>query len=175
MPTRFFWILLCGIGTHTAFAALESHFECKKAGEKSYRPYYMKVNAQGTGYDDFSKTAKGLLGQDPMESEEECKQAVEASNKEHGVICSRTGLGGWKPTLYTGTKPGRADFGYLGGSTIKRFEDCIKATELSSAKGVCYWGGSDWWVSPIDREGTSSGPYRTLADCTDKTKTEKKP
>ncbi len=144
--------------------SLESHFECQKSGS-GYRPYYLQAIDNGTAYKDWSQTPKGLLGQNAMESEEECKQALEAANHEFGVICSRTGLDGWKPTLYTGTSPGRADFGYLGGSSIFPFEDCLKATAHSSSAGVCFWGGADWYVSPIDKEGLIMGPFDSVDQC----------
>src|SRR4051794_34700923 len=94
-----------------ATPALRSHFECKDLGGSMYRPYYLKAINGGTAYQDFSQTAKGLLGQNAMTSLDECQRAVKVSNAEFGVICSRTGLDGWKPTLYTGTVPGRPDFG----------------------------------------------------------------
>lgn len=150
-----------------AFAnPLLSHFDCKDLGQGKFRPYYLQSIDGGTRYKDWSLTAKGLLGQNAMTSREECDAANDASNEEFGVVCSRTGLDGWKPTIYTGTLPGRADFGYLGGSSIVRFEDCLAATAASSEKGVCFWGGSDWYVSPIDREGVVAGPYGTLSACT---------
>ena len=116
-------------------------------------------------YKNWGKTPKGLLGQHAMTSHEECVAALEVANNEYGVICSRTGLDGWKPTLYTGTRPGRADFGYLGGSSIMKFDDCLHATQHSSAKGVCFWGGAAWYVSPIDHAGFVSGPYPNVAAC----------
>ncbi len=143
---------------------LQSHFECKPQGG-GFRPYYLKTINNGTALKDYSQTAKGLLGQGVMATETECRQAVEVSNAEFGVICSRTGLGGWKPTIYTGTVPGRPDYGYLGGSSIVEFDDCLLATKNSSKDGVCFWGGSDWYVSPIDKEGLTSGPYRSVEDC----------
>ncbi len=151
----------------TLSSPLLSHFECKDLGQGKFRPYYLQALDGGSRYKDWSQTAKGLLGQNAMTSREECAAALAAANDEHGVICSRTGLDGWKPTIYTGTVPGRADFGYLGGSSIVRFEDCLKATESSSAQGVCFWGGSAWYVSPIDREGVAGGPFRTLEACLD--------
>lgn len=151
---------------------LVSHFECKSLGGGKYRPYYLQAINGGTAYKDYSQTAKGLLGQNPMTSLQECEQALEAANHEAGVICSRTGLDGWKPTIYTGTVPGRPDFGYLGGSSIVKFNDCLSATKNSSAKGVCFWGGSDWYVSPIDKEGLKSGPYKTIEICVSQTKAE---
>ena len=149
---------------------LSSHFLCKDvSGTGRFKPYYMQALDGGTRYKDYSQTPKGLLGQNQMRSLSECTQAVEASNSEFGVICSRTGLDGWKPTIYTGSLPGRSDFGYIGGSSIMEFSDCLTATDASSTRGVCFWGGSDWYVSPIDRAGVSSGPYRTLAACTAET------
>jgi len=161
---------------HTAFIGLIfadlasaqiliSYFDCKNQGGNSYRPYYMQAINDGTQYRDYSQTAKGLLGQNAMPSIAECTDAVAAANGEFGVICSRTGLGGWKPTIYTGTTPGRADYGYLGGSSIESFADCLKATQNSSVRGVCFWGGSSWYVSPIDREGIIMGPYRSIDEC----------
>lgn len=145
---------------------LLSHFECKDLGQGRFRPYYLQAVDGGERYKDWSQTPKGLLGQNAMTSRDECAAALDASNAEFGVVCSRTGLDGWKPTIYTGTLPGRADFGYLGGSSIVRFEDCLASTAASSEKGVCFWGGSDWYVSPIDREGVVAGPYRILEACT---------
>lgn len=142
-----------------------SHFECKDQGGGRYRPFYMQAVDGGARYKDWSQTPKGLLGQNPMTALAECERALAAANDAYGVICSRTGLDGWKPTIYTGTRPGRADFGYLGGSSIVRFDDCLAATEGSSARGVCFWGGSDWYVSPIDREGIAAGPFGSLNDC----------
>jgi hypothetical protein len=133
--------------------AIVPHFECKDNGD-GLRPYYRTANR------DFPP-----LGQNAMASTDECDRAVAASNAAFGVICSRTGLDGWKPTLHTGTVPGRPDFGYLGGSSIFPFEDCLKATAHSGPRGVCFWGGSDWYVSPIDREGVKAGPFRTLDEC----------
>lgn len=152
-----------------------SHFECKlqTADEgfgQSYRPYWMQAVDDGARYKDWSQTQRGLLGQNAMGSAEECDQARAAANDAYGVICSRTGLDGWKPTLYTGTTPGRADFGYLGGSSIMEFGDCLKATSNSSALGVCFWGGSDWYVSPIDHEGLTMGPYDSVDECVKHTK-----
>lgn len=147
---------------------LKSHFECKIVGHGQYRPYYLKAIAGGSDYKDYSQTPKGLLGQNPMTSMEECQKAVAAANQEFGVICSRTGLNGWKPTLYTGTVPGRPDFGYLGGSSILEFEDCLKATQHSTSKGVCFWGGSEWYVSPIDHEGVTAGPFGSIDECINK-------
>jgi len=149
---------------------LNSHFLCKELTPHGrYKPYYMQAVDNGTRYIDYSLRPKGLLGQNQMRSLNECTQAVEAANSEFGVICSRTGLDGWKPTIFTGGFPGRSDYGYMGGSSIMTFADCLTATEQSSALGVCFWGGSSWYVSPIDRAGISSGPYRTLAACTDAT------
>jgi hypothetical protein len=147
----------------SAFAQLTSHFECKDLGDGTYRPHYLQV-VDGA-YRDWGDSPQGLLGQNAMTSLDECTRAVAASNAQYGVICSRTGLDGWKPTLYTGTLPGRADFGYLGGSSIMVFDDCLTATRNSSAAGVCFWGGSDWYVSPIDQEGLTLGPYATIDGC----------
>lgn len=158
-------LILIALSSSLAAEPFQSRFECKQVGDSLYRPYYLKSVNGGTHYLDYSETAKGLLGQNPMRSKEECDQALKAANHEYGVICSRTGIDGWKPTLYTGTIPGRADFGYLGGSSMNRFEDCLKATENSSKKGVCYWGGSGWYISPIDREGFAGGAFRSLDDC----------
>lgn len=142
-----------------------SKFECKEQGSNRYRPYYLQAVDNGTSLKDWSKTSKGLLGQNAMKSLDECQRAVGAANTEFGVVCSRTGLDGWKPTIYTGTTPGRPDFGYMGGSSIMDFADCLKATQHSSKKGVCFWGGSDWYVSPIDKEGMAGGPYNTVEEC----------
>lgn len=143
----------------------QSHFKCKDYGNGQYRPYYMQAINDGTAFRDYSAEPKGLLGQNPMTSAEECAQALENANHTYGAICSRTGLNGWKPTLYTGTAPGRADFGYLGGSSIVKFEDCLKATANSSAAGICYWGGSAWYVGRIDRAVGVSGPYNSVDEC----------
>jgi hypothetical protein len=151
---------------------LISHFECKTQGTKSFRPYYLQAVEGSTEYKDYSKTPKGLLGQNAMTTLEECQKALNAANNEFGAICSRTGLDGWKPTTYTGTVPGRADFGYLGGSSIMKFEDCLTSTRNSSKDGICFWGGSDWYVGPIDREGVKSGPYRSVNDCIQHTKSD---
>lgn len=145
---------------------LASHFACKDQGQGKFRPYWLQAVDGGIRLKDWSLTPKGLLGQNPMTARSECEQALANANDAFGVVCSRTGLDGWKPTLYTGTVPGRADFGYLGGSSIVQFADCLASTKASSPKGVCFWGGSDWYVSPIDREGVAAGPYRNLADCT---------
>lgn len=142
-----------------------SHFECKDLGGNRFRPYYVQAIEGGTQAKDWSQTPKGLLGQNAMTSAEECDRALSVANHEYGAICSRTGLDGWKPTTYTGTTPGRPDFGYLGGSSIVKFADCLKATQHSSKKGVCFWGGSDWYVAPIDKEGVVGGPYRSLDEC----------
>ena len=159
-PFLLSWTFSFGAG-----GELQSHFECKAQSGGTYRPYYLQISADGTQVKDFSQTAKGLLGQNAMTSIDECHQALGAANHEYGVICSRTGLDGWKPTLYTGTVPGRPDFGYLGGSSIMNFADCLKATQHSSKIGVCFWGGSDWYVSPIDKEGVSQGPFQTVDEC----------
>ena len=164
-------ILLFVVLPFSSFATpLQSHFECKTLGGGKVRPYYLQAINQGTAYKDYSQTPKGLLGQNPMGSAEECRQALEAADHEHGVVCSRTGLDGWKPTLYTGTVPGRPDFGYLGGSSITRFEDCLTATKNASERGVCFWGGSEWYVSPIDKEGLTMGPYDSVEECASHTK-----
>lgn len=144
---------------------LESRFECKDQGSNRYRPYYLQAVDSGASLKDWSKTSKGLLGQNAMRSQKECMDAIAAANVEFGVICSRTGLDGWKPTIYTGTSPGRPDFGYLGGSSIMKFDDCLKATRQSSKRGVCFWGGSDWYVSPITKEGVTAGPFNSVDDC----------
>lgn len=149
---------------------LQSHFECKPLGGTNFRPYYLQAIEGGTAYKDYSQTPKGLLGQNAMTSQEECLQAAGAANFEFGVICSRTGLDGWKPTIYTGTVPGRPDFGYLGGSSIVKFEDCLKATRESSKAGVCFWGGSEWYISTIDKEGFAGGPFSSIDECVAHTK-----
>ena len=151
-------------------ASLVSRFECKDLGNGRYRPYYLQALEGATELKDYSQTPKGLLGQNPMKSLDECTEALKNANHQYGVICSRTGLDGWKPTLYTGTVPGRADFGYLGGSSIMNFKDCLKATAASSVKGVCYWGGSAWYAGHIDREGSVAGPFPTVDACIEKTK-----
>jgi len=153
-----------GVGrTDRAEETLKSRFECKDYGNGRYRPYYLQAVEGSSDLKDYSQTPKGLLGQNAMKSLDECNQALEHANHEYGVICSRTGLDGWKPTLYTGTVPGRADFGYLGGSSIMKFEDCLKSTAASSEKGVCYWGGSAWFAGRIDRQGNSlAGPLAVL-------------
>lgn len=148
-----------------------SHFKCRKMGQTSWRPYYMKFEADGS-FKDYSQTEKGLLGQNPMRSEEECQRAIDAANLEYGAICSRTGLNGWKPTTYTGTVPGRRDFGYLGGSSIMKFEDCLAVTKNSSRRGVCYWGGTDWYISEIDRATIKGGPFRNLQNCLNETRSQ---
>ncbi len=164
----FFLLSWLGINSNYLLAEaeeLKSHFECKNLGGNQYRPYYLQVINGGKEYKDYSKVAKGLLGQNVMTTLKECDQAREAANNEFGVICSRTGLDGWKPTLYTGTVPGRADYGYLGGSSITKFTDCLKATKHSTKDGVCYWGGSGWYISPIDREGNKAGPFKSIDEC----------
>lgn len=161
--------LLLSVASTTALLAATSRFECKQLSGGQYRPYYLQAIPGSDTLVDWSKKPKGLLGQNAMGSLDECWKAVEASNAERGVICSRTGLDGWKPTLYTGTSPGRPDFGYLGGSSIMELDDCLKATMNSSDKGVCFWGGSDWWISPIDHEGMAGGPFRTVDQCIEKT------
>jgi hypothetical protein len=153
------------VSTASLAENLESHFECKDYGNGTYRPYYLQAVTNGASYRDYSKEPKGQLGQHPMQSQEECSRALENANHQYGVICSRTGLNGWKPTLYTGTLPGRADFGYMGGSSIMKFDDCLKATANSSAAGICYWGGSAWYVGRIDRSEGVSGPYKTVDEC----------
>ena len=159
-------------GAHESVSAEvpQSRFECKNLGNGRYRPYYLQAIAGATELKDYSLTTKGLLGQNPMSSLEECSAALKNANHRYGVICSRTGLDGWKPTLYTGTVPGRADFGYLGGSSIVKFEECLKATAASSEKGVCFWGGSAWFAGHIDREGSVAGPFSTVDRCVESTK-----
>lgn len=160
-----------GVGRTVIDVAQESHFKCKDYGNGSYRPYYLKAEDGTSELKDYSQTPKGLLGQNAMKSLEECQEALKHANHRYGVICSRTGLDGWKPTLYTGTVPGRADFGYLGGSSIMNFKDCLKSTAASSEKGVCYWGGSAWFAGRIDREGKSlAGPFPTVDSCIETTK-----
>lgn len=162
-----------GVQNEPSAPSLESRFECKDLGNGRYRPYYLQALDGATELRDFSQTPKGLLGQHPMTSLEECSKALENANHKYGVICSRTGLNGWKPTLYTGTVPGRADFGYLGGSSIMKFEDCLKSTAASSEKGVCYWGGSAWFAGRIDREGKSlAGPFPSVDRCIEATKVQ---
>ncbi len=145
--------------------SLKSHFECRQQGAQRFRPYFMQVVGGGNEVKDWSQTSKGLLGQNAMSSIDECQRAVDAANNEYGAICSRTGLDGWKPTTYTGTYPGRTDFGYLGGSSIMSFDNCLNATRHSSIKGVCFWGGSDWFISPIDKEGLVAGPFSSIDEC----------
>lgn len=147
--------------------APRSRFACKELGPSAFRPYWLQVIPTDAGptIKDWGATPKGLLGQNPMATRAECDEARAAANEAAGVICSRTGLDGWKPTLYTGTVPGRADFGYLGGSSILVFDDCLKATRGSSDAGVCFWGGSEWYVAPIDREGVNAGPFATVDAC----------
>jgi hypothetical protein len=41
----------------------------------------------------------------------------------------------------------------------------LKATQHATSKGVCFWGGSDWYVSPIDHEGLTAGPFSTIDEC----------
>lgn len=162
------YLLFCALGV--SGESLQSHFECKALGSGDYRPFYLKAINNGTEYKDYSQTPKGLLGQNPMPSLEECQRALESANHIFGVICSRTGLGGWKPTLYTGTVPGRPDYGYLGGSSILKFEDCLSATKYSNQEGVCFWGGSDWYVSAIDKEDVKAGPFDSIEECVEYTK-----
>ena len=169
MKLSFLILIFCAAAFADGNEPLVSHFECK-ATRGGFRPYYLKANQDGTAYKDYSQTTKGKLGQNAMKSMDECQQALDAANHAFGVICSRTGLDGWKPTLYTGTVPGRPDFGYLGGSSIMKFDDCLKATANSSQNGVCFWGGSDWFVSPIDKEGLTAGPFNTVDKCIVKTK-----
>ncbi len=162
-----------GVQNEPSAPSLESRFECKDLGNGRYRPYYLQAVDGAAELRDFSQIPKGLLGQNPMTSLEECSKALENANHKYGVICSRTGLNGWKPTLYTGTVPGRADFGYLGGSSITKFEDCLKSTAASSEKGVCYWGGSAWYAGRIDREGNSlAGPFSSVDSCIEATKVQ---
>ena len=160
------------VKTDEAEPELISHFLCKQQGENRYKPYWMQAQEDEGGYKDWSQTPKGLLGQNAMKSEDECKAAIAASLPDQGVICSRTGLDGWKPTIYTGTRPGRADFGYLGGSSIMNFDDCLKATANASDTGVCYWGGSDWYVTRIDRSEYVAGPFGSIDECIEYTKPE---
>lgn len=164
-------ILLVGPVSQAKAADLSSHFECKTLGLNAFRPYFLQAIDGGTRYKDYSQTPKGLLGQNPMTSASECAQAIQAANNDLGVVCSRTGLDGWKPTIYTGTAPGRADFGYLGGSSIMEFTDCLLATAHASRSGVCFWGGADWYVSPIDHEGIAAGPFDSIDDCVAHTRT----
>ena len=114
-----------GVRNAETSAMLSSHFECRDLGNGRYRPYYLQAIEGASELKNYSQTPKGLLGQNPMKSLDECQQALNNANHQFGVICSRTGLDGWKPTLYTGTVPGRADFGYLGGSSIMNFQDCL--------------------------------------------------
>lgn len=146
-----------------------SYFNCKQVGS-GYRPYYMRWDESSGAHVDYSQKNKGLLGAGVMRTEEECQRALEDANHEFGVICSATGLG-WKPTLYTGTVPGRADYGYLGGSSMAKFEDCLLAVRNSSEKGVCFYGGTGpYYIARIDRAQTISGPFNRLADCVQQTK-----
>ena len=162
-----------GVGRTIESEPAQSRFECKDYGNGRYRPFYLQAVDGSAELKDYSKTPKGLLGQNAMKSLDECNEAVKHANHKYGVICSRTGLDGWKPTLYTGTVPGRADFGYLGGSSIMNFKDCLKSTAASSEKGVCYWGGSAWFAGRIDREGKSlAGPFANVDSCIEKTKPE---
>ncbi|MEY4630547.1 MAG: hypothetical protein RIQ81_667 [Pseudomonadota bacterium] len=147
-----------------------SHFLCKQLGNNAWRPYYMKWDGSAGTYIDFSTKPKGLLGASAMKSEAECQRSLENANHEHGVICSATGIG-WKPTLYTGTLPGRADYGYLGGSSMEKFDSCLLAVRNSSAKGVCYWGGNgSYYISPIDRADTIGHGFSHLEECVQQTR-----
>jgi hypothetical protein len=160
-------------GRAHASGPITSHFLCKELSTGGrFKPYYMQAIEDGTRYKDYSNIPKGLLGQNSMSSLSECTQAIEAANNTFGIICSRTGLNGWKPTIYTGGLPGRSDFGYLGGSSIMEFSDCLAVTTAASSRGVCFWGGADWYVSPVERAGVSSGPYRSLAACIAQTANE---
>ncbi len=82
---------------------LVSHFQCKDLGQGKFRPYYLQAVDGGARYKDWSQTPRGLLGQNAMTAAEECANALANANDAFGVICSRTGLDGWKPTIYTGT------------------------------------------------------------------------
>lgn len=147
-----------------------SYFQCKQLSANAYRPYFMKWDEATRTHIDYSTRPKGLLGASPMGSAAECQRALENANHDYGVICSATGIG-WKPTLYTGTVPGREDYGYLGGSSMNRFEDCLLAVRNSSSKGVCYWGGvGPYYISPIDRAGSAGGPFDRLEDCVAQTR-----
>jgi hypothetical protein len=125
----------------------------------------MKWDESSGMHIDYSARDKGLLGSSPIRSELDCQRAIDNANQQHGVTCSFTGIG-WKPTLYTGTVPGRADYGYLGGSSMANFDDCLLAVKNSSAKGVCYFGGvGPYYISRIDRSETIGGPFDRLQDC----------
>lgn len=114
-----------------------------------------------------------LLGTSGYPKRELCDQAVQ--NSRNGLICSYTGLG-WKPTHFSGAtewerKVGREPHGYIGGSSIENFSDCLKATSQSTPEGVCYWDGTSAW-RVHDSQGLGNVPnginprgYQTIDQC----------
>ena len=137
-----------------AEAPTESEFECI-AKDGGFAP-----KKKGAGF-------KGL-GSSVYPKKELCEAAVAASK--NGIVCSFTGLG-YKPTHFSGKTQTRPDYGYMGGSSIKNFEDCLKATQSSTEKGVCYWEPNGGWRL-ADLKGTGRtpaglrpGPFRSVDQC----------
>jgi len=114
-----------------------------------------------------------LLGTSGYPKRELCEQAVQ--NSRNGLICSYTGIG-WKPTHFSGAtewerKVGREPHGYIGGSSIEKFSDCLKATSQSTPEGVCYWDGTSAW-RVHDSQGLGNVPkginprgFQTIDQC----------
>lgn len=124
-------------------------FECIKS-EKGFRPQH--------------KIFKKALGAGTMANIKDCELAVKASK--NGVVCAATGLpNGFKPTYFKGITTSRPDWGYVGGSSMT-LENCLDATEQSSATHICYWGGSDWYAThPTGDKSSKGGPFKSLQLC----------
>ena len=95
-----------GVQNEPSSPGLQSRFECKDLGNGRYRPYYLQAVDGAAELRDFSQTPKGLLGQHPMTSLDECSKAVENANHRYGVICSRTGAQRLEAHALYGHRPG---------------------------------------------------------------------
>ncbi len=138
----------------------ERDFECVSIGG-AFRPQH--------------KQAKQPLGAGLVPSLEICKKVISASR--NGVVCSATGRDeGYKPTYLSGKTLSRADYGYVGGSSMT-LEACLFATEHSLSSHVCYYGGEiresvatettpGWYAThPTGDRSQKGGPFASLREC----------
>jgi len=109
------------------------------------------------------------LGASVFKDKALCERAV--ANSKNGAVCSFTGIG-FKPTHFSGSIPKRTDYGYLGGSSITNFEDCLKATLNATDKAICYYGGEGtrWYSGDIHGTnqhpaGVPRGPFNSVDAC----------
>lgn len=109
------------------------------------------------------------LGASVFKDKALCDRAV--ANSKNGAVCSFTGIG-FKPTHFSGSVPKRTDYGYLGGSSITNFEDCLKTTLNATDKAICYYGGEGtrWYSGDINGTnqhpaGVPRGPFNSVDAC----------